>query len=439
MSSIAQVSSALPPETIRPRKDVVEVKDPEISLDDEQTPPKKRIRSPKRQAKKVVGPKFERPRPRRGLPLALYWVQQIVRLIPLLWGTEFHFSNPKLTRMDALIQRYTYLEDRLLTLSETRSRTITVLNSKGGGGKTPTIAYLAALYHEITGSWNILLDMNQNVGTLARLVGIRKSDTLSLRDAIQLGKNLTTKTDFKVRTKIHRQTGLRVISSADMDAKEDMFAIEEVVDLHDKAYRIFDSVFQDTGNGMSHSCNIAAVQTADALVFPAVWDNDDAIIGIQETLDGYFERGYGSNIHKLGYFAVLGTNPKWNKEEVFAKFTARIFAAFSAAHHGPNPEKMDSLKLQEETDRLMQMLGIRIERFFMVPFSKYINDKRVVDTASHKMGLASKTGYSEVLVSIFENDTEKDPSSEDAGVKFEEELARLFQISNARPNLKEES
>lgn len=439
MNSIAQVSSALPPETIRPRKDVGEVKNDEISLDDEQTPPKKRIRSPKRHVKKVVGPKFERPRPRRGLPLVLYWIQQVVRLIPLLWGTEFHFSNPKLTREDARRQRYTYLKGRLKDISETRSRTVTVLNSKGGSGKTPTIAYLASLYQRITGSWNILLDMNQNLGTLARQVGIRQSDTLSLRDAIQLGENLTTKTDFKVHAKIHRQTGLRVISSADMDAEKDKFSIAEVVDLHDKSDRIFDSVFQDTGNGMSHSCNIAAVQTADALVFPAIWDNDEAIIGIQETLDGYFQRGYGSNIRKLGYFVVLGTDPKWDKEEIFAKFSARIFAAFSAAHHGPKPEKMNSEELREQTDRLMQVLGIRIERFFMVPFSKYIKDKKVVDTTSRKMGLASKVGYLEVLVAIYENAIDKDPTSSDAGVKFEEELTQLFQISDASPILKEES
>jgi hypothetical protein len=439
MNSIVQVSSALSPETVRPRKDVAVLKDAEISLDDEQTPPRKRILSPKRKVNKVVGPKYVRPRPRRGLPLVLYWAQQVVRLIPLLWGTEFHFSNPKLTHMDALIQRYSYLKDRLLQISETRSRTVTVLNGKGGGGKTPTIAYLAALYQKITGSWNILLDLNQNVGTAARRFGIRRSDTLSLRDAIQLGENLMTKTDFKTRVKIHQQTGLRVISSADMDAKEDAFNVSEVIDLHDKADRIFDSVYQDTGNGMSHSCNIAAVQTADALVFPAVWGNDDAIIGIQDTLDGYFERGYGSNIHKLGYFVVLGTNPKWNKEEIFAKFCTRIFAAFSEAHHGPEPEKMDPKKLQEETDRLMQMLGVRSERFFMVPFSKYIERKKIVDTSSRKMGLASKVGYLEVLVSIYENEIEKDPASEDAGVKFEEELARLFQISNASPNPKEES
>jgi len=439
MNTISQVSSALAPETIRPRKNVVKLKDPEISLDDEQTPPKKRIRSPKRQPKKIIGPKYVRPRPKRGLPLVLFWIQQVLRLVPLLWGTEFHFSNPKLSRKDALLQRYEYLKGRLKDVSETRSRTVTVLNSKGGGGKTPTIANLAALYQKITGSWNILLDMNQNLGTLARLVGIRKSDTLTLRDAIQLGEKLTTKTDFKVRTKVHRQTGLRVISSADMDAKKDAFSIEEVVDLHDKSDRIFDSVFQDTGNGMSHSCNIAAVQTADALVFPAIWDNDDAIIGIQETLDGYFERGYGSNIHKLGYFVVLATNPKWNKEEIFTKFSARVFAAFSAAHHGPKPEKMDPKKLQEETDRVMHMLGIRIDRFFMVPFSKYIKDKKVVDTTCRKMGLASKVGYLEVLVSIYENDVVKDPVSEDAGVKYEAELARLFQISTASPNSKEES
>jgi len=439
MNSIAQVSSALSPETIRPRKDVAELKDQEISLDDEQTPPKKRIRSPKRQPKKVIGPKYVRPRPRRGLPLVLFWIQQVLRLVPLMWGTEFHFSNPKLTFKDALLQRYFYLWNRLKDLSETISRTVTVLNSKGGAGKSPTILYLAALYHRITGSWNILLDMNQNFGTIARLAGIRRSDTLSLRDAIRLGRDLETKTDFKTRAKAHRQTGLRIISSADMDATEDVFSVAEIVNLHDKADRIFDSVFQDTGNGMSHSCNIAAVLTADALVFPAIWDNDDAIIGIQETLDGYFERGYGSNIHKLGYFVVLGTNPKWNKEEVFAKFCARIFAAFSAAHHGPEPEKMDPVKLQEETDRLMQMLGIRLERFFMVPFSKYIKNKKVVDTSQRKMGLASKVGYLEVLVSIYENGIDKDPVSEDAGVKFEAELARLFQISAASPNAKEES
>lgn len=438
MSIIAQVSSALPPETIRPRANVVVTPEHEISLEDSPTPPKKRP-GKRKQVRKVVGPKVERPRPRRGFPLVVYWIQQVIRLIPLMWGTEFHFSNPKLTHGDVLRQRYNYLKDRLKDLSETRSRTVTVLNSKGGAGKSPTIVYLAALYHKVTGSWNILLDMNQNFGTAARLLGIRRSDTLSLRDAIRLGAALETKTDFKTRTKAHRQTGLRVVSSADMDAEEDVFSVEQIVDLHDKADRIFDSVFQDTGNGMSHSCNIAAVETADALVFPAIWDNDDAIIGIQETLDGYFERGYGSSIHQLGYFVVLSSAPKWNKEEIFTQFSARIFAAFSAAHRGPKPEEMDPEKLREETERLMQMLGITIERFFMVPFSKYIKAKKVVDTTRRRMGLASKVGYLEVLVSIYENDIDKDPVFENTGAKFEEELARLFPGITSGSISKEES
>ena len=100
---------------------------------------------------------------------------------------------------------------------------------------------------------------------------------------------------------------------------------------------------------------------------------------------------------------------------------------------------METEKLKEETQRLMELLGIRIERFFMVPFSKYIKDKKVVNTSHRKMGLASKVGYLEVLVSIYENGIAKDPSSRDYGVKFEEELARLFQITDASPIPKEES
>ena len=440
MSSVTQVSSALTPETVRPRKDVEEVKEPEISLDDAQTPPKKRVRSSKSKKKrKIVGPKHDRPRPKRGFPLVLFWILKGVALIPLLWGTEYHFSNPSRTRLDALLQKYFNLIERLKDASETRSRTVTVVNSKGGSSKTPTIAYFAALYQWITGSWNILMDMNQNVGTLSRWLGIRKSDTMTLRDAIKLDSKLTTKTDFKTRTKVHRQTGLRVISSADMDAKEDAFSIEEVTDLHDKADKIFDSVFQDTGNGMSHSCNIAAVRTADALVFPAVWDNDDAVIGIQETLDGYFERGYGSKIRNSGYFVVIGTNPKWDKEVIYETFCARIFAAFSAAHNGPRPEKMTPEELRAETEKVINYFGITIDRFFMVPFSKHISSKKVVDTSRRKMGLASKVGYLEVLVSIYENEATKDPSNIIDGSKYESELARLFHTSTASPNSQEES
>jgi hypothetical protein len=435
MSSIAQVSSALPPETIRPRKDAVEEKEREISLEDEAAQPKKPSRQPKPKRKlKVVGPKEERPRPQRGLPLVIYWIQQAVRLIWRLWGADKHFTNPKLTLTDTLLQRYYYLKERLKDLAETRSRTVTVLNSKGGAGKSPTIAYLAVLYHKITGSWNILLDMNQNFGTVARLLGIRRSDTLSLKDAIRLGKELVTKSDFKTRTKSHRQTGLRVISSADMDAKEDAFSVDEIVELHDKADRVFDSIFQDTGNGMSHSCNVAAVRTGDALVFPAVWSNDDAVTGIMESLVGYFERGYGSSIRNHGYFVILGSSPKWDKQEVFEKFCVRIFAAFSAAHKGPLPEEMEPEKLRGEVERLMEMLGITIDRFFMVPFSKHIEAKKVVDTTRRKMSLASKVGYLEVLVSIYENDTNKDPVLEDNGLKFEEELARLFPATTSGTN-----
>ena len=390
--------------------------------------------------KKTVGPRVERPRPRFiSFALFYFWFLQFLRIFPFLFRVNYRFSNPKLSRADALRQRYRYLLDRIQVLRVHLWLTIAVFNSKGGAGKSPTITYMAALFEALAGGGNVLVDMNQNRGNASRWLGVRTSDTLSLRDGIQLGEQLSDIDDFIVRTEVHRQTGLRVITSADMDAKADAFEKKDVVDFYVRLKRVFQSVFLDTGNGMSHSCNLAALEVSDTQVFVAKWDDDADIAGIQETLDGYFDREFGPKLRAQAYFVVLGTGYNWKIERTFELFCQRVFDAYSDANKGEDKSTLDPREYQARVDYLMSIYGITIDRFFMVPFSTFIKNKKTVNVSRRKMGLGTQVGYMEPIVAALESKLASEPVIEDNATVFQNALADLRQKIEVQTPNKEES
>lgn len=438
---VATGSAALPTEHVRAKTD-----------DDTQPSGQKRLRRKasegdtrenesrhKRRQVKVVGPKVERPRPRSGMPLILFGVQQVIRPIPLMWGVDYRFTNPNRTKRDALKQNYDALMELLVDLAEHHRRIITVMNSKGGAGKTPTSCYMGSIFQEVTNNQSMLLDLNQNVGTANDFLGISRFKTLRLIEAIETRATLMRLSVLSEKAKAHRQTGLRLIASEDADA-EDVNAesvkytrkeYESLVKNVDEAVH---SIFVDTGNGMSHPSNLAAIETADAMVFSGLWDENSKLKGIAETLKGYIVRGFGEKIWKHAYIVINATPPNLSKEKAFETFSELVFDSM----YSSSDAITDVEERKRRTKILMDHLGIKFERFFIVPYSRHIDKDKVVDVRPRVMGLATKVAYLELLVAIYGAKLEKDPEPVNTPDVFEQELAGLIERSahpsNASPN-----
>jgi len=420
-------------------------------------------RAKERWPRPTRAPKHDRLAPLSGVKLVLLWLQRslvfIARVLTLGLVKVRRFSNPKLSKKDQLhydlealnarIQEELALRlARLKRNAVRRPRKVTVVNSKGGSGKTPTATYLGVFAQEYTGNPCTLIDINQNFGSTWRWVGVSQSDTITVYAAVT-SNPFSHVDEFHAVTAIHQETGLRFIGSQDMDTttaigeiiKQDQTALpdDEVrmrVFRRFKAFiqnikRFSHSVFIDTGNGMSHASHTAAVDAGDVLVFPANWTDDDDIAGIQETVHGYINRGYGPKLRQRAFYAVFGA-PDQAKEVIYERFCERVFAAYVAANFESGTlASMDPEYRQQKAREYADNLGITIDRLYLVPWSDYIAEKHVASAQIDKVGTPTSLAIVHVLDDIYALNIDTDPAVVDSAADIDGQLELLYKEMQA--------
>jgi|GEM_PF-4072687 len=400
----------------------------------------------------TLAPKTDRPAPLSGGRLVLSWLQRLLvllaRVITLGFVRVRRFSNPALNKKDQRqYELWTRLK-RLLRNAVRRPRVVTVVNSKGGSGKTPNTTYLGVFAQEYTGNPCTLIDMNQNFGSTWRWVGVSQSDTITVYSAVT-SKPFAHIDEFHAVTAIHKETGLRFIGSEDMDTttaigeiiKQDQTTLpdEEVRTRVFRRFRAFiqnikrfsHSVFIDTGNGMSHASHTAAVDAGDVLVFPASWKDDDDIAGIQETVHGYINRGYGPKLRQRAFYMVYGC-PNLKKETIYERFCERVFAAYVAANFkGTSFAEMDPTYRKQKAREYADNLGITIDRLYLVPWSDYIAQKHVASAKISTVGTPTSLAIIQVLDDIYALNIDTDPAETDPSVDIDGQLELLYKEMQA--------
>lgn len=392
-------------------------------------------------------PKHDRPKPLTGWKVGLLWLFYAYvffkRVLTLGFRSVRRVSNPKINKEDQQTYALEARQKRVKRNAVHRPRKIAVVNPKGGAGKTPTAVYLAIFAKVFTGNSVTLIDINQNFGSTWRWVGVVRSLTITVFQAVT-SKPFQHIDEFNAVTAIH-ESGLRFISSEDMDTT---IAIDQIIgerqdeldekERHLRVFRRFKAFIQnikrfshsivlDTGNGMSHAAHTAAVDAADVLVFPAGWKNDDDIAGIQEGVHGYISRGFGPKLRQRAFYMLYGT-PDQKKEVIYKKFCERVFANYMAANFPPEIyEKMEPPYREEKAREYADNLGITIDRLYLVPWSDYIAKKYVASAEIKQVGKPTALAITSVVDDIYALNIESDPVESDFTRDLDEQLEKLYQ------------
>jgi MinD-like ATPase involved in chromosome partitioning or flagellar assembly len=179
------------------------------------------------------------------------------------------------------------------------SRTIVILNPKGGAHKTTSTLLLAATFGTLRGGSTLAWDNNETRGTL----GWRAQNTPHHLTAVDLLEDIDrfasgsdaslAQLDDYVRTQVDAR--FDVLASDEDAAASSTIDADAFRELHRMLSRYYRLIIIDTGNNMRASNWEAAVDAADQLVIVSTV-REDTGASAAWLLDGLRERGFGQKI-----------------------------------------------------------------------------------------------------------------------------------------------
>ncbi len=197
-----------------------------------------------------------------------------------LFGKQDVAPDPRLLEA----QRAEAADQALVSKHWPGPKTIAVVNGKGGSGKTPTTALLAAVFARYGGGGVIAWDNNDTRGTLGwRTAGgghdrtvldlIPAAESLMDRDA-QVGRLAY----FMHHQPDDKYDVLR--SNPELLAQDQRLSTEQFKSLHDVCNRFYRMILMDSGNDESTYAWLNMIEAADQIVVPTSTRPDHAEAGL---------------------------------------------------------------------------------------------------------------------------------------------------------------
>jgi MinD-like ATPase involved in chromosome partitioning or flagellar assembly len=161
-------------------------------------------------------------------------------------------------------------------------KTIMVINTKGGGGKTLVTLLLATYLGRYRSGSVLAWDNNETEGTL----GMRAPSQPHHRTVVDLlGALPQIAADLNASTselghwvREQRLLGFDVLASADDDEAMRIIGEQEFEDLHTQLSRFYRMIVVDTGNNRLSPNWLAAADHADLLVFATSLKDDTSVV-----------------------------------------------------------------------------------------------------------------------------------------------------------------
>lgn len=211
-------------------------------------------------------------------------------------------------------------------------RTIAVVNAKGGAGKTPTTAMLAATFARHGGAGVLAWENNQTRGTLGWRTEQARHDATSM-DLLPRVQHLlgTGARAADLARYVHHQRADRydVLRSQPLAlASEQRVTLHDVDAVHELACKYYRMILIDSGNDESDPTWLRMVEHSDQLVVPTTTRDDHAEAGalLLEALAARDERS--AQLAASAVVVVTQADPKATAADV-----QRVVEGFGALAH----------------------------------------------------------------------------------------------------------
>jgi MinD-like ATPase involved in chromosome partitioning or flagellar assembly len=276
--------------------------------------------------------------------------------------------------------------------TRTTKKIYAFLNSKGSSGKTAGSTTAGVLYADAIKRDCVAVDMNDSPGGTAKRLGIKREETLTLREYLRryrAGDYVTAETITR-QLEWTRESGLFVIASEAVSNTYDHNARPFVRRSLEQLAETVHSVFCDLGNGIKSDGNWSAVEAAHTLVFMGNVNAADSVVDfkrhdptgegddLQNTMDAYSAMKMPHKV-KQGIIVILGAKTKMRQ-------------------------------------RYADHYGFPVERVFVVPNNGYMKRGSVV--RKDRLPLRIRVIFYEILVAMVK--AERPPAGEIKSGKTEQ-------------------
>ena len=369
--------------------------------------------------------KIDKPIPTEGWPAFKYKSDQLVKKMVSFYDPEIPDMNRaerEKYEFDLQLKRIEALTERLKFLTVMVERIVAILNSKGGAGKTPILAYLSCIQKKVTEEPVLFIDANEAVGTAHLWFGIERNETLLLQEAV-LGRHELTSYSKIARKGAakHLQSSTRFIGSN--RKREKPFDSDEFIEMVEFVSESYNSTYLDTGNGFDSQSNIGTVEIANALLFPIIANNPGTYDGLVLSMQNYIEEGHGDKVRN-GFIVVNATQPGDTKEKFLDIIKKEL------TKH-PVPTYNSVTRITRNVIPTLEDFGIDPDRMFLIPYSEYIAAPqiKVITTDPSEIGYDTYEAMLSLLVTIFEQNAVYEPRKKMQSIEIAEPQANAPETS----------
>jgi cellulose biosynthesis protein BcsQ len=318
-----------------------------------------------------------------------------------------------LRRQIALEVAYAELCYILIQLAKSNQRTITVLTSKGGAGKTPLITNLAVLFSFVTSTSNLFLEGNENDGTANMRLGLNRAEQILLNQALSDHSLIKDRNTTDRNLGQHPQANLHALLS-DANKDNNMFTMELFLYMYDVLRTQFANIFGDTGNGNESAANEGLFLESDIAILSAVADDPATFSPLLTTMTNLFKLGHVAKLQKYTRIVINGTRPGDSVADFIERFRSEaaklVQPKFTFSGGETKPEYWT-----EDPDQLLRDIGFdydeKQQRFtgkkiHLVPFSEWIRKGKPASVLPEETGLETLVAYLEILADCFKSEVQ---------------------------------
>ena len=341
---------------------------------------------------------------------------------------------------------YSYQLREIVRTSKDWQRVLCVMASKGGASKTPLVVYLAALFAFATSTTNLVLEANENDGTVKSHYNLNRDSQAILSDIV---KNTSLVEDHLKATKSlgkFEQTTVWALLSSE-NATDNMFLMADLWRMFNVLRPSFSNVWGDTGNGNRHATNELLFLESDEVLFPALAGKSDTHGTVITTMINLYRAGHQKKLQERSTIVISAA--KESEGDTVEKFL-EIFRAVAAKEVKPRQDYETQMTVSPlwttDPDQLLRDLGFSYnpdtneltgENILLVRHSAWIEDGNIVSIRPEDVGLKTIVDYLKVAVRIFSSPTQSKTEKEAEIQRRMKERKETIQPVAKQPSVEE--